>query len=111
MKSVINLLSSVTNATDRNKLTWAQNGVKSYVTELPNKYKITVWAWTDETSNSPGVTVQLIDLLGNVIDEDTADQFAPDFADLHKFYQMARRSANKVNEVIESLQMDLLKLG
>jgi hypothetical protein len=110
MKSVINLISSLTLATERGKLTWEDSGLNTLSANLPEGYRITVWKWVDENSDISGVSIKLTDKEGELVDSEDADQFTPSYLDLMNFYTLVRRRTHDVTSVIEHLEQDILNL-
>lgn len=123
MKTILNLLGSLTAATINGKLFWEQRGDETtgllvgqksrspeFMTTLPDGHKIIVAQAADPRLGTSDVSIKLQDAAGKIIDQDTVDQFGPEYADLQQFFDTARRSANNVSSVIENVEQILLKL-
>jgi len=109
MRSVEDLLDSLITATEEGKLVWEQEPPKRYSASLP-RHKICVWQWTDDDDGSIGVTVQLLDRYGEVLDYASADQYKSAFGELDKLHLAARRSALGVSNVISEVEKELSAL-
>jgi hypothetical protein len=109
-RSVEDILDSLIDATEEGKLTWEPSSpARAYVANLP-RHRIRVWHWTSENENTEGVTVQLLEKSGDVIDYISADEYKPLFADLDRLYLGAMRSANNVSSVISEIEEELAAL-
>ncbi len=123
MKTILDLLGSLKAATVNGKLSWEQRGEETvglgfgqksrspeFVTTLPDGHIIIVAQAADPRLGTSDVSIKLQDAGGKMIDQNTIDQFDPEYPDLQKFFDTARRSANNVSSVIENVEQILLKL-
>jgi hypothetical protein len=71
---------------------------------------LTAWQWFDENDQTGGITVQLRDKNGTVLDDVVADEYSPKHAALREFLATARRSAHNVPAIIEQVEKELASL-
>jgi hypothetical protein len=109
MRSLENLLESLANATEQDKLSWRNDSTDTYVASLPNDYVVYVWQWFDEDSGTTGITAKL-EQRGQLLDKVMADEFRSSFSALSRLYDSARRSANNIDAVIDDVEKVLSSL-
>lgn len=110
MRSLETLLDSIVEATNRSKIVWSTEDGRRFDAAL-QKYTVKVWHWTDPHSDVNGVTVQLVDQHGNVIDAVSADEYSPKYNNLENLFGVARRSANKIDEILDEIESELSSLA
>jgi hypothetical protein len=108
-RSVEDILDSIIDATKDGKLSWDIEPPGRYVASLP-RHRIRVWEWTNENDDTAGATVQLLEKSGDLLDYVSADEYKPIFADLHRLYLDARRSAHNVAGAIAEIEEELAAL-
>jgi hypothetical protein len=106
MRSLTTLLPKLLAATDTRTLVWESAQV-GYSASLGN-FTVRIWEWSDEADREiSGVSVNLNDKRGNKLDEIESDQFSASYPQLRELYSAVRRSALKVDQVIEQLESEL----
>jgi hypothetical protein len=110
MQSLEDILEGIQRATDRGEVAWDAAPHEAFSTELSN-YSVNIRTWFDENNEITGLTADLRDKHGKVLDEITADQYSPKHASLAELFNAARRSAFKVGDAISEIQKDLKSRG
>ena len=108
MRSLIDLVEILVDATEARKLSWsvADDVCSASISE---KYTVSIWEWTDDDSGIHGISAKL-SKSGIVVDKVVSDEYSKNFAALSNLYSVAMRSANNVNEMIDEIE-GIIKRG
>jgi hypothetical protein len=109
MRSIEDILESLIEATEEGKLRWESWYGHGYIAGLPH-HRIRVQRWTSEKDDTAGVTVALLGSSDEILDDVSADEFTPIYADLQRLFSGARRSAHNVPDVIAEIEEELAAL-
>lgn len=109
MRSLEELLDTIMEATQDDRLHWSEKREQVYSTKLSGR-NVTIWYWTDPDSETKGVTIRLEDQGGKTLDVVQADQYSTNFPKLAELFNAARRSALNVTQVISELEAELKTL-
>lgn len=106
MKTVEDLVPNIIKLTQNGKLEWLIDEQGHFTLEL-NKYNFVVYPWTDPIDGTTGIAFLLKDDKKRIVDNFTASQFDNKISLLESLLENARRSANKVDEVISNIDAQL----
>ncbi|WP_411034307.1 hypothetical protein [Shinella sp. BYT-45] len=110
MKTLEDLIPKLVEKTRDGSLSWSQGiGNDGYKTTF-GKYRVDVWQWQDE-DETEGITVGLKigDNATDFIDKVYYDTYSSRYSRLDDLYSMARRSALKIDKIIEDVDVELDK--
>jgi hypothetical protein len=109
MRTLEDLLETLVSATEGGKLLWESQGKQHYVAELP-RYKISVSYWTDEDDGISGITTRLLNKNDELLDVVRANEYSPKYPSLERIFDAARRSANRIDQIISDVETQLESL-
>jgi hypothetical protein len=101
MRTIENLLPKLITATEDDRVVWHKSGF-AFEAGISG-FKVRVWQWHDENSDSTGYTVQLLSADDVVLDDIRANEYSANFTQLEELHGFARRSYNGVDEIIGKL--------
>jgi len=100
MKSLADLVGDLVKATEEDKIKWKQDSVDTYETSLSGDYSVVVWEWSDPETDERGITAQLM-RRHTILDAIRSDHYGVSYSNLQRLYNVARRSANNIDEAID----------
>jgi hypothetical protein len=109
MGTLEELIDTLLKATQEGRLEWSEDRANHYSAQL-STHTVEIWYWSDPESETAGVTIQLQDKNGKILDTVQADQFSSRITKLNDMFDAARRSALNVSEVISTLEDELTSL-
>ncbi len=109
MRSIEDLLDVLIKATEQGRLVWEAKNSNSFKVQF-SEYQIVVWDWTNPVNDSSGVTIRIVNAEGVGIDEISSDEFNSRYVRLKLLFDLARRSANRVDRVVADIEQALRSL-